>query len=97
MKALQDVLTNSTDITNEQIAAFNTAFEGIDLRHFVTKDVTGKQKLNITMLQGAMQELGYNINDLFGEEIAAVVDENMKSVSEAVEMLTTGTTEVATM
>ena len=97
MKALQDVLSNYTNITNEQIATFNTQFEGIDLHKFITKDITGKQTLNVSALRAAMQGMHQDINNLFGEEIASIMDTNMSNLTSAVDYTITGTTNSADM
>ena len=100
--ALQDVLTNFTSVTNEQIAAFNSVYENIDLRNFITRDITGKQKVNIPLLRAALKErLGDKftdgISEIFNEAITTIMDENLGQITSATNLVISGTTNTADM
>ena len=94
---LREILNNATNVTEQMIADFNTAFD-IDLRPYLVENrVTGQQELdlikfkseNISVLQ---EKLGSNWSELFDTYIAQLTDSYIDNIQKAVNFTSTGTT-----
>ena len=95
--AIQDIVSNYSNISEESIAAFETAFAGfgINIRDYIDTDALGNQKVNLAALNQALAQVGYDVNQLFQEEIAAIGDSYLQAISSGVSILSSGTNNLA--
>ena len=95
--AVQDIVENYDNLSEESIAAFSTAFEGlgINIRDYVTTDEWGKNKVDLAALNQKLAAVGYNVNELFQQEITAIGDSYLQNISTGVSLLSNGTNNLA--
>lgn len=97
---IRQLLDNYSNIDNQMIADFNTQWvqTGIQLENYITTDaVTGVKKLDVEGLTAAFAQVGIDINAMFGEQIANIVDTYLDNINKAVSYTTEGTTSQAEM
>lgn len=95
--AVQDVVSNYQNLSEESIAAFSTAFEGlrINIRDYITTDEWGKNKVDLAALNQTLAGVGYNVNELFQQEIAEIGDAYLQNISTGISLLSNGTNNLA--
>ena len=95
--AVQDIVENYDNLSEESIAAFSTAFEGlgINIRDYVTTDKWGKNKVDLAALNQKLAAVGYNVNELFQQEITKIGDSYLQNISTGVSLLSSGTNNLA--
>ena len=92
----RDLLSNYTNVTPEQIAAFETQFKNIDVDKF-THDVNGQKELDVTALLAAYPELASIIDASLTEEMSQIIDDRLGYITEATSLIVSGTTSQADM
>ena len=95
--AVQDIVENYDNLSEESIAAFSTAFEGlrINIRDDITTDEWGRNKVDLAALNQKLAAVGYNVNELFQQEIAKIGDSYLQNISTGVSLLSSGTNNLA--
>ena len=95
--AVQDLVSNYQDLSEESIAAFQTAFAnwGINIREFIHTDEWGHNRVDLAGLNKRLAQVGYDVNELFQQEIAAIGDSYLQNISTGVSLLSSGTNNLA--
>lgn len=91
--AVQDIVNNYQNLSEESIAAFKTAFSGtkINITDYITTDEWGKNVVDLAALNQKLAEVGYDVNQLFQQEITSIGDTYLKNISTGVSLLSKGT------
>lgn len=91
--AVQDIVNNYQNLSEESIAAFKTAFAKtkINITDYITTDEWGKNVVDLAALNQKLVEVGYDVNQLFQQEITSIGDAYLKNISTGVSLLSKGT------
>ena len=93
-QALNDILTNYTNVSNDMIATFDQYWlDKVDISEYIISidEVTGNKKIDIVGLKQALAEAGEEVEELFNEAIAQVTDELLGQLSTGVSFQISGT------
>ena len=93
-QALNDVLTNYTNVSNDMIATFDQYWlDKVDISEYIISidEVTGNKKIDIVGLKQALIDAGEDVEELFNEVIAQVTDELLGQLSTGVNFQISGT------